>query len=161
MKETIQQFLLVNLDFLPPELIVIIVSAFPILELRGGIPLAFGFGFSLSKTLSLCLFGNFLPIIPMLILFKPISTILLKYSWYNKYYSWLYNQTIKKSSNVKKYGALGLILFTAIPLPTTGAYSASIAASLMAIPFKYSLPAIFIGVIIAGLGVGFAIFSFF
>lgn len=161
MKEQIEQLLLSHLDFLPPELLVIIISALPILELRGGIPLGLGFGFSFGKTLSLCLFGNFLPILPMLILFQPLSTWLLKYRWYKKFYNWLYGRTLKKSENVKKYGALGLILFTAVPLPTTGAYSACVAASLFAIPLRYSLPAICTGVIIAGFGVGLTLYSFF
>lgn len=161
MKETLQQFLITYLYFLPPEALVIIVSATPVLELRGGIPLGLGFGFSFWKTLLLSLFGNILPILPVLILFQPISKYLLKYSWYVRFYNWLYGRTLKKSDQVKKYGFLGLILFTAIPIPTTGAYSACAAASFFAIPIRYALPAIITGVVLAGFAVNLTLFHFF
>ncbi len=161
MKEILEQFLVTYFNFLPPELLVIIVSATPILELRGGIPLGLGFGFSFWKTLILALCGNILPILPTLILFQPLSKILLRYRWYKRFYSWLYGRTVKKSDNVQKYGALGLILFTAIPLPTTGAYTACVAASIFALPLRYSFLSIAAGVIIAGFGVSLALFSIF
>lgn len=161
MKESIQQFLLTHLNFLPPEALVVIISATPILELRGGIPLGLGFGFTFWKTLLLSLCGNILPILPVLILFKPVSEILLKYRWYRSFYNWLYGRTMNKSAQVRKYGAIGLILFTAIPLPTTGAYTACVAASLFALPIRYSFPAITCGVILAGFGVGITLFHLF
>lgn len=161
MKEALEQFLLTYLNFLPPELLVIIVSATPILELRGGIPLGLGFGFSFWKTLGLSLVGNLLPILPTLVLFQPLSKILLRYRWYTKFYHWLYGRTLKKSTQVQKYGAIGLALFTAVPLPTTGAYSACVAASIFALPIRFSFLSIAVGVLIAGLGVGIALFSIF
>lgn len=161
MKETLQQFMLTYLSFLPPEALVIIVSATPVLELRGGVPLGMGFGFSFWKTLALCLFGNVLPILPVLILFQPISKILLRYHWYVRFYDWLHGRTLKKSDKVKKYGFLSLILFTAIPIPTTGAYSACAAASFFGIPIRYALPAIIFGVVLAGFGVSLTLFYFF
>ncbi|MGI6450463.1 MAG: COG2426 family protein [Desulfitobacteriia bacterium] len=161
MKEEIQHFLLTHLNFLPPELLVIIVSATPILELRGGIPLGLGFGFSFWKTMLLALIGNILPILPALILFQPLSKILLKYRWYKSFYNWLYGRTLKKSTQIQKYGAIGLMLFTAVPLPTTGAYTACIAASIFALPVRISFLAITAGVLIAGFGVGIALYSIF
>lgn len=161
MKEVLEQFLITYLSFLPPELLVIIVSAIPLVELRGGIPLGLGLGFSFWETLGLALLGNIIPILPTLILFQPLSRILLRYGWYNKFYNWLYGRTLKKSSQVQKYGAIGLALFTAVPLPTTGAYSACVAASIFALPLRYSFLSITAGVIIAGLGVGIALFSIF
>ncbi|MCA0171731.1 COG2426 family protein [Bacillus sp. RAR_GA_16] len=161
MKEEIKQFVVENLSFLPQEVIVVVISALPILELRGGIPLAYTFDFSFFKAFSLSLLGNALPIIPLLLLFHPLSNWLMKFKWYKRFYDWLYHRTINKSKNVDKYGAIGLILFTAVPLPTTGAYSACVAAALFAIRFKYAFLSILAGVIIAGLGVGAAIYSIF
>jgi uncharacterized membrane protein len=155
LKEKLTQFLIDHLSFLPPELIVVIISAMPILELRGGLPIAYAYyEFSLLKALLLSILGNLLPIIPLLFLFQPISNWLMRFKVYEKLYSWLYKRTIKKSGNVEKYGAIGLILFTAIPLPTTGAYSACVAAGIFAIRFKYAFLAISAGVVIAGLGIG-------
>jgi uncharacterized membrane protein len=149
-----------NFGFLPPELIVILISALPILELRGGLPIAYAYyEFSFAKSFFLSVLGNTLPILPLLILFHPLSNWLMRFSWYEKMYQWLYKRTLNKSKDVEKYGALGLILFTAVPLPTTGAYSACVAASIFAIRTKYAFLAIFTGVIIAGLGIGLVTFS--
>lgn len=161
MKEAIQKFLVTHLDFLPPELLVIIVSAMPILELRGGLPLAFGFGFPFWKAVLLSLFGNALPIIPVLLLFQPLSKWLLRFKWYRSFYTWLHKKAIKNGQNVSRYGAIGLALFTAVPLPTTGAYSACFAASFFGIRFWYALVSIIVGVVIAGLGVGVVLYSVF
>ena len=161
MKERIQDFLVQNLEFLPPELIVIVVSAMPILELRGGLPLAYiHYDFDILTAALLSIVGNLLPIIPLLLLFKPISKLLMRYNWYAKMYNWLYERTMKKSSNVEKYGAIGLILFTALPLPTTGAYSACVAASLFAIRFRYAFFSIAAGVVIAAVIVSIGLLSF-
>ncbi|WP_100406581.1 COG2426 family protein [Bacillus solitudinis] len=161
MKETIEHFILENFGFLPPELLVVFVSALPILELRAGIPLAFLQGLSATEAFIYSMIGNLLPIIPILVLFRPISKWMLRFSLYRRFYDWLYNRTMKKSNNVEKFGALGLILFTAVPLPTTGAWSASLAAILFFIPFRSALLSIAIGVVIAGLGVTIAIYSIF
>ncbi|KMM37545.1 COG2426 family protein [Guptibacillus hwajinpoensis] len=161
MKEAIKQFVVENLGFLPQEVIVVIVSALPILELRGGLPLAYTFDFPFLKALFLSLLGNALPIIPLLLLFQPLSNWLMRFNWYKRFYDWLYHRTLSKSKNVEKYGAIGLILFTAVPLPTTGAYSACVAAALFAIRFKYAFLSILTGVVIAGLGVGIAMYSIF
>lgn len=161
MKEEIKQYLVEHLSFLPDELIIVIVSAMPILELRGGIPLAFTFGYDFWTAFGLSVLGNLLPIIPLLILFRPLSRIMMRFSWYKRFYDWLYERTLRNSKNVERFGAIGLILFTAVPLPTTGAYSACVAAALFNIRFHYAFLAIATGVVIAGLGVGFAFYSIF
>lgn len=161
MKETIKQFIFENFGFLPPELIVVLVSALPILELRGGIPIAHQLGFSYWEALVYGIGGNLLPIIPILLLFRPLSKWLLRFNIYKRFYDWLYNRTMKKSENVEKFGALGLILFTAVPLPTTGAYSACLAAILFFIPFRFALFAISAGVVIAGFAIASAMYAIF
>ncbi|WP_236560959.1 small multi-drug export protein [Pontibacillus sp. HMF3514] len=160
MKEKLIDFFITTLDFLPPELVVMIISAMPILELRGGLPVAYGvYDFSFVKSYLLSVFGNVLPIIPLLLLFLPISNWLMRFRWYERMYTWLYERTMKKSSNVEKFGAIGLILFTAVPLPTTGAYSACLAAAFFAIRFWYAFLSIVVGVLIAGIVIGALSFS--
>ncbi|WP_246940749.1 COG2426 family protein [Bacillus pinisoli] len=161
MKEKISDYLVQNLTFLPPELIVLVVSAMPILELRGGLPLAYlHYDFSLAKSFILSVIGNILPIIPILLLFQPVSKWLLRFNWYNKLYNWLHKRTMRKSKDIEKYGALGLMLFTAVPLPTTGAYSACVAALLFSIRFHYAFFAISLGVVVAGILVSLGLLSF-
>jgi uncharacterized membrane protein len=161
MKDAIKQFLEDNLSFLPDEIFVMIVSAMPVLELRGGMPLAYTYGFSFVEAFLYSVIGNLLPIIPMLLLFQPISKWLMRFKYYERFYHWLYHRTLNKSKNVEKYGAIGLILFTAVPLPTTGAYSACIAASLFGIRFKYAFWSVTAGVVVAGLVVGGVLYSIF
>lgn len=151
MIEAIRQFL----DGFPPEIVVLVISMFPILELRGGLPLAIReFDMSFGQAYIYSVIGNMAPVLPLLLLFQPISKILMRYQWYEKFYNWLYNRTMKKSQKVEKYGAIALILFTAVPLPTTGAWTACAAACFLNIRIKFAFTAIFIGVLIAGLVVG-------
>lgn len=134
-----------------PELIVIILGAAPVSELRGAIPLALGqFHFSIAKSLGLALFGNFIPIIPLLLFLDSFSKLLMKFPLGNKFFTWWFNRTRRHSEIVEKYEALGLILFVAVPLPVTGAWTGCVAAYLLGIKFRYALPAIVTGVMIAG-----------
>ncbi|MFC1566547.1 COG2426 family protein [bacterium] len=136
---------------LPKELLTIIVAASPVLELRGAIPLAMGsFKFTFLKTYSLSVFGNFLPIIPLLFFLEYAVTHLMRFKIFNKIFTWWFERTRKHSDLVDKYEALGLLLFVAVPLPVTGAWTGCVAAYLFGIKKRYAVPAIFLGVLIAG-----------
>jgi uncharacterized membrane protein len=154
LKENIQGFLIEHLSFLPAEAIIIVISAMPIIELRGGIPVGAIIGLSFQSALLFSIIGNLIPIAPILLLFRPISTWLLRVGIYKNFYDWLYKRTMSKSANVEKYGALGLVLFTAVPLPTTGAYSACLAAIIFFVPFKLAFLSISFGVLVASIIVG-------
>lgn len=133
-------------------LYIMFISMLPIVELRGAIPIGLGLGMPMWEVLIFSIIGNLLPVIPILILFQPISKFFLKFQWYNKLYNWLYRRSLKKGkSKLDKYGAAGLFIFTAIPLPTTGAWTASFIASFFGIKIKYSFIAIALGVIVAGI----------
>lgn len=162
MKDYLIEKITYILDSLPPEWIVMIISCFPILELRGAIPVAVSaYDMPFWKAYTLGVIGNMIPVMPLLLLFQPVSNFLMKYRWYAKMYDWLYNRTMRKSKSVERYGALGLILFTAIPLPTTGAWTACMAASIFRVRISYAFWAIFVGVLIAGLIMGGFSFSIF
>ncbi|MCF8008287.1 MAG: small multi-drug export protein [Halanaerobiales bacterium] len=134
------------------ELTVLITAMLPFIELRGSIPLGFSMGLNIWKVLYLSFIGNIIPIIPLLLILNPVREYLIKHSKIMKrFFDWLYKRTLKKSDKVKKYGAIGLILFTAIPFPTTGAWTASIAAVIFKIEFKRGFIAILIGILIAGM----------
>jgi uncharacterized membrane protein len=151
-----------GLNQMPPEFIVMMISSFPVLELRGGIPTAIGYyQFPFWKAYFWGVLGNMLPVMPLLLLFQPISNVLNRFGWYRRFYNWLVNRVMKKSKNINRYGALALILFTAIPLPTTGAWSACAAATVFKLRIAYSFYAILIGVLIAGLIMGIFSYSIF
>jgi uncharacterized membrane protein len=159
LKDALLEWLVQLLDNFPPEIIVIIISCFPILELRGALPTAlFVFNMPVGQAYVYSVIGNMLPVLPILLLFRPLSDYLLRYKWYERLYNWLYSRTMKKSKNVERYGALGLILFTAVPLPVTGAWTACLAASFFNIRIKYAFLAILAGVMLAGIIVG--VFSY-
>jgi uncharacterized membrane protein len=95
--------------------------------------------------------GNAIPVIPLLFFLEPVTEYLRRIKLFDKFFTWLYARTRKKSDKVEKYGAIGLILFTAIPFPTTGAWTASIAAIIFKIRFRLAFPAILVGILIAGI----------
>jgi uncharacterized membrane protein len=136
---------------IPKEIVVMIVAALPIAELRGAIPVALAYGMSFQKAFCLAVIGNAIPVIPMLFLFKPVSEKLRKMAIFAKFFNWLEKRTLAKSDSIQKYEMLGLILFVAIPLPMTGAYSGAIAALLLKMKFRYGLIGNILGIIGAGL----------
>jgi uncharacterized membrane protein len=134
------------------EISIILIAASPVLELRGAIP----YGLYLLgtqhyvKIFLLSIFGNFLPVIPLLLLLMPVSNKLRSFFVWRKFFDWFFEKTRKKATLVEKYEALGLVLFVAIPLPVTGVWTAAVAATLFKIKFRYALLAITAGMILAG-----------
>ncbi len=140
----------------PKEYAVMIVGAFPILELRMAIPLGFMyFKMTIYQAFLLAVLGNLIPIVPALFLFEPVSRHLRKFRLWRKFFDWLFERTKKNSDSIQKFEALGLAIFVAIPLPMTGAWSGVVAASLFKIRFRYAFPAIVLGILSAGLIVSF------
>ncbi len=133
------------------ELIVVILAATPISELRGAIPLAISsFEFTWYYAYLLAVIGNMIPV-PFILLFLTAFTRLLsRFSIFKKFFDWLFERTKNKSDLIQKYKGIGLILFVAIPLPITGAWTGSIAAVLLGIGFKEAFFPILAGVLIAG-----------
>lgn len=133
------------------EIAVVVLAALPISELRGAIPLALAMGFSPLKTYALAFAGNLLPVAPLLLLLQPVSDRLRHIKIFERFFNWLFERTKKRAQLVERVGAIGLILFVAIPLPVTGAWTGCVAATLFKIRFRYAFISIAIGVVIAGL----------
>ena len=133
------------------EIAVVVLSALPISELRGAIPLGIAMGFSPLKVYLLAFIGNVIPVVPLLFLLQPISEKLRHIKIFEKFFNWLFERTRRKASLIEKFEALGLILFVAIPLPITGAWTVCAAATLFKIRFRYAFIAILCGIAIAGL----------
>lgn len=132
-------------------LYVMLVSATPISELRGGIPVAmFRYEFSPYWAFLVAVVGNMLPIPFLLVLYDPVVKLVSKVAWIKKLADWFFRYTRRRGGVVEKYGWIGLTIFVGIPLPVTGAWTGSVLAYLMGIEYKRALLAIFLGVIIAG-----------
>ena len=138
---------------LSPELTTILVSMTPVGELRAGLPLALTvYEFSVLKSLLLSYIGNTIPVLVIIFGFRWIMDMLSsKLAIIEKWNTWVEDHVRQKwEKKYKRYGALALFLFTAIPLPLTGVWSASIASILFQIPKKQSFAAILAGMIVAG-----------
>lgn len=139
------------LDRFKDELLVIFTAILPISELRGAIPLAHGLDMSPLKALLLACLGNALPVLPILLGLRHCEHLIRKIPYMGGLLDWATRRTERHRDEISKYGALGLILFVAVPLPTTGAWTASLAAFVFRIKYRYAVPAIFIGIVAAGI----------
>lgn len=137
---------------IPKELVVFLVSALPLGELRAGIPLGLGFHLSPWLVWWLAILGNLAPIIPILLFLEPASKWLMSHSkFFDRTLSGLFERTRQQhSERIDKYGAVGLAIFVAIPSPGTGAWTGCLVAWLFGIKLRYSIPAIAAGVFGAG-----------
>lgn len=133
------------------KLITMLIAMIPLAELRGSMPYAiFGLKMQWQEALLWSIIGNFIPVIPFLILLERFADRLMKYPRWNRIMTWTFNRTRSKSGVIEKFEAAGLALFVGVPLPLTGAWSGCIAAFLFRIPMRHSIPAILAGIVIAG-----------
>jgi len=136
---------------LSPGLIVVIISALPIVELRGAIPVAhLLFDMNPWLAYALAVVGNMIPVVPLLLFLGPASRVCMRVSIGKRFFEWFFQRARRKSAKVEKYETFGLSIFVAIPLPVTGAWTGCAVAFLMGIRFAHALWAILLGVMISG-----------
>jgi uncharacterized membrane protein len=133
------------------ELTVFFIAAMPVFELRGAIPLGVGMGISPWKTYFLSVAGSLLPAPFLLLFLDPIFRFLRSTRLFRRFINWTVKRSLKKGEQIKRYSLLGLVLFVAIPLPSTGVWTGCIAASLIGLRFIQAFPAVALGTSIAGL----------
>ncbi len=133
----------------PPELVVFIISLFPILECRGGIIAARFLGVDYWIAIIISIIGNLLPI-PFIFLFiEKIFNLMKKTKHLGKLVNKIEAKAMKQSAKVTKYKRWGLLLFVGIPLPGTGAWTGALIAVLLKLNLKDSVISIFLGVLMA------------
>src|SRR5690554_409179 len=137
------------LNFLSIELTVLLTAAMPIIELRGAIPVGMSLGMSPVHATVISFIGSMIPVPFILFTIRPIFNYLKKTKLFKKLVHKLTDKSLNKSGNIQKYGAWGLLVFVAIPLPGTGVWSGSLIASLLDMRFKWAFPAILVGNLIA------------
>jgi len=138
-------------SFLGKEGALFIVSMIPLIELRGSIILGATMNMPWFTVLLISLLGNILPV-PFIILFgRKIITWLKKVPLFSKIATKLEKKLMLKSEKVVKYETFGLCIFVAIPLPGTGAWTGAAIAALLDLRISRALPAISLGVLIAGI----------
>ncbi len=147
-------------------ILVFLVSMVPLIELRGAIPMAEYMGLNKLIFIPLIAFGNMLPV-PIIYLFarkvlewgkdKPII---------GKFFTWCLVKGEKGGKKLEAKASKGLywalMLFVGIPLPGTGAWTGTLAASILDLDFKKTILAVICGVFLAGcimMAVSFGLFE--
>lgn len=141
-------------------LIIFFISMVPLIELRGAIPYAIAFGLPLLPSYLICIIGNMIPV-PIIFFFarkvlewgkdKPVI---------GKFFTFCLEKGHKGGVKLQEKAGKGLFwalfLFVGIPLPGTGAWTGTLAASLLDMDFKSSVLAVVMGVVLAGVIMGLA-----
>ena len=142
-------------------LIAFLVSMIPIVELRGGVVLAVGMDIHPMVAIAVCAIGNMLPV-PIIYFF---ARKFLIWGSRQQYIGKLCSFFLVKGEHagqklVKKTGRgglfLALLLFVGIPLPGTGAWTGTLAASFLNMGFKSTVVSVSLGVVLAGCIMAFA-----
>ena len=137
---------------------IFLISMVPLVELRGAIPFAEGFGLPFLPSYIVCIIGNMLPV-PIIYLFarkvlewgadKPVI---------GKFFTFCLEKGHKGGEKLQQKAGRGLfvalLLFVGIPVPGTGAWTGTLAASLLDMDFKSSVIAVLLGVVLAGVIMG-------
>ena len=126
------------------------VSMVPVIELRVGLPLGVGMGLSFPLALSAALLGNMLPV-PFIIVYIQRVFAWLRSRWgaMDRFITRLEAKAHLKGETVQRVGPWGLLIFVAIPLPGTGAWTGALIAALLNLKVRQATPAVFVGVCIA------------
>ena len=131
-----------------PDLgVLAIISALPVVELRGAIPVGIWMGLPITTVLPICIFGNMIPIIPILLILqnKAIRNVMKP----------ILNRAEKKTAELgigsKSKQWVSLAAFVGVPLPGTGAWTGAMGAFLLGMPTVSAISSIFTGVVTAGL----------
>ena len=140
-------------------LLCFLISMVPLIELRGGVPIAVGMGLDYWTALIVCIIGNMLPV-PVIYFF---ARRVLLWGCDKKYIGKFFTLCIEKGENggrkLKARAGRGglfiaLMLFVGIPLPGTGAWTGTLAASFLNMGIKSTSAAVSLGVIMAGIIMG-------
>lgn len=135
---------------IPHQLITMLISMIPLLELRGSILVGGTLNLPFIQTFIASVIGNMIPIPFILLFIEKIFNQMKKTRGLNKIAFKLEKRAMSKSEQIEKYGYFGLFLFVAIPLPGTGAWTGSLLAVLFRLKRWKSLFFIFLGVLGAG-----------
>ena len=146
------------MNLLKHYIMIFFVSMVPIVELRGAIPISQGFGLPLLQSYIICVIGNMLPV-PVIFFFARKVLIWGKdKKFIGGFFTWCLDKGERGGEKLKEKAGKGLyvalLLFVGIPLPGTGAWTGTLAASFLDMDFKKSVIACMGGVLLAGVIMG-------
>ena len=146
-------------------LIVFFISMVPIVEIRGAVPVAVANDLNLFWTYVICILGNMLPV-PIIYLFaRKVLVWGSDKKFIGRFFSFCLEKGEKGGRKLEAKAGNGmfvaLMLFVGIPLPGTGAWTGTLAASILDMKFKQSVIAVMFGFLIAGVIMGLISFCAF
>ncbi|MBR5075980.1 MAG: small multi-drug export protein [Bacteroidales bacterium] len=135
-------------------LIVFLISMVPLIELRVAVPYAVGMGLPIVPSLVVAVIGNMLPV-PFIFLFaRKILEWGKDKKVIGKFFNWCLEKGEKGGRKLEAKAGRGLyvalLLFVGIPIPGTGAWTGTLAASILNMDFKKSVLFVLLGVLLAG-----------
>lgn len=139
-------------------LIVFFISMVPLIELRGAIPYAIGYNLPILPSYIVAIIGNMLPV-PIIYLFaRRVLEFGKDKKYIGKFFTWCLKKGEAGGKKLQEKAGKGLywalFIFVGIPLPGTGAWTGTLAASILDMDFKKSVIAVMAGVILAGIIMG-------
>lgn len=144
-----------SLPLIVKYLIVFVISMVPIVELRGAIPIAETLGLDIFWYYPIAIIGNILPV-PFIYLFaRKVLEWGKDKKLTKKFFTWCLEKGDKGGQKLKESAGnngifWALLIFVGIPLPGTGAWTGTLAASFLNLDFKTSISAVTLGVLLAG-----------
>ena len=145
-----------SLPLVVKYILVFLISMVPIVELRGAIPIAESLGLNIFLYYPIAIIGNMLPV-PIIYLFaRKVLEWGKDKKIIGKFFTWCLEKGEKGGAKLKKSAGnsgifFALLLFVGIPLPGTGAWTGTLAASFLNLDFKTSISAVTLGVLLAGI----------
>ena len=149
------------MHLLKKYILVAVISMVPLIELRGGVPIALGMDLPYWQSLIVCAIGNMVPV-PVIYFF---ARKVLIWGADKKYIGKVFSRLLEKGEKAgqklrAKAGRgglfLALLLFVGVPVPGTGAWTGTLAASFLNMGIKSTAAAVSLGVVMAGIIMGLA-----
>ena len=145
------------------EIIVMLFSMLPLIELRGAIPLGISLGLNPIQSAIISIVGNIIVVSILLNTLNPLILHFEKTKFFNATIGKIKERSMKKSKIIKKYSLLGLFIFVSLPLPTTGAWTGALISSILKLDRRKAFISMGLGLIVAGiitLVISHSIFTF-
>jgi len=137
-----------------------LVSMLPVVELRGGIPFGVARGLPVWAAFMAAILGNMIPVPFIIVYIRRIFQWMRRHMpRLNRLVDALEQKAHLKGATVTKYKYIGLMILVAIPLPGTGAWTGALAAAFLDMPLRKAIPAIALGVVLAGVAVSILTFG--
>lgn len=137
----------------PKELATFIIALIPITELRVAVPLAYKvYGLSAFSAWLWSVLGTFFAMLVIVVALDPVAKFLSRHlEIFNRFFHWLFEHTRKRADKkMEKYGQWAVFVLAATPVPLIGGMTGALAAFVLGIPLKKSVPLLLLGIMVAG-----------